>query len=402
MNKTMKLSIALLAAAVVLGPAAARAGEDRALTPYFNFNLDEGVFVPGNYQDYFSGGNMTGSVGLLARLAQNHSLFGLYNLNYAGSGFAPQDTKEFQSRTLDHNFSFEYRWQFAGPFRVRPGVAFGRGYYRSSANEPWGQGLYDTKTSGGQLAVDYTFSGGALTAQYLVRSVAFPNYTDILREFQNSGTQAQLAGNLEDQTLREWSLSAYWKKLFASIKLGTQDYDNQTVVESNGVYDPNTFQKDKSTTLTAGFEGKLWRFEIAPQASFLHHTSNQNFLNFKFLGDTSPEFMGGAYNYNDWSVLVPFYLNLTQKTALNINFAVIRRNYIDRNPLDGSDLYVRDEVQHNILTTLGIGFRKKVNDVTNMRIVYSIVKATSNNHFETYLPYNYTGQQLTVGFTLAY
>ncbi len=392
---------ALLALLVLGAVSSARADEGRTLTPYFNFGIDEGVYIAGDRSQYFSGGNVNTSVGMLANLAERHSLFGLYNLNYSGAGFAPQDTKEFLSRTLDHNASFEYRWQLAGPFRLRPGVAFGKSFYRSAANEPWGQGLYDTNSSGAQMAVDYTFKNGALTAQYLTRSVKFPNYTDLLREFQSAGAQAELSGGLQDQTLKEFSLNAYWKKLFATAKFGKQDYDNQTVVESNGVYG-STLQEDKSTTLSAGFVGKLWIFEVQPQASYVKHTSNQNYLNFKFFGDPSPDFVANAYNYKDTTLSVPFYLNLTQRTALNANFAVTQRNYDDRPPRDANNAYLLGDKQKNTMTTLGVGIRKRLNEVAYLRLTYSLVVASSNNKFERYLPYNYTGNQVNLGFSLAY
>src|SRR3989339_393616 len=132
------------------------ADESKIFTPYFNMSLSEGVYVPSK-GDFFSGGGIDTQVGLLAKTAPKHSFLGLYGLRYAGPGFQPQDSRQFQERSLAHSFNLEYRRELADSFKFRPGVAYTREFKRTGAGELWENGLYNMNSFGGQLAVDYAF-----------------------------------------------------------------------------------------------------------------------------------------------------------------------------------------------------------------------------------------------------
>ncbi|HLA41460.1 MAG TPA: hypothetical protein VJ417_15775, partial [Candidatus Glassbacteria bacterium] len=178
---------ALIAAGLAGRLCAAVAEDSRIFTPFFDMTLSEAAFLPSE-GNIFSGGNMNTQVGLLAKAAEKHHLFGLYNFNYSGQGFTPQDSKQFTDRSMSHGFNIEYRRVFTDRIRVRPGVSLTREYRRTGANEVWKNGLYNMNSVGGQLAADYTFDeekNGYVTVQYLFRKVKFPNYTDLLSEFQN-------------------------------------------------------------------------------------------------------------------------------------------------------------------------------------------------------------------------
>jgi len=380
----------------------------RRFTPYFNLGLSENLFIQ-ETGDFFSGGLIKTNVGLLANITTNgnHSLFGMYTLDYDGPGFQPQDTKEWRYRSLDHLFSFEYRWRLSGHFRVRPGIVTSRSFTRTAANEIWGEGLYDSRSRGGQIALDYLLPKGALSVSYLQRKLEFPNYTDLLREFQNASNTAETAGGLNDQDIKEFGLSGYWGKLFAGIRSSAQDYKKQKVVDSSGVYG-NTAQKDKTLSANAGFWGKLWRFEVQPSASYIRLRSNQNFIRYKFFGATDTTngdvvFVPDNYSYKQYSLNIPFYFNITRAgTALNFGYAITRRVYENRPPRDANNDYDFSKKQSNLLNTLTFGFRKRLNDLAFMKLTYSTVVGTSNNKFEKYIPYNFTGQQVGMAFEVAY
>lgn len=379
---------------------------DRRFTPYFNMGLSESLFIQ-ETGDFFSGGNIKTNVGLLANLTRSgrHALFGMYTLNYDGPGFHPQDTKEWQYRTLDHAFNLEYRLKLPWDLRLRPGVIASRSYTRTGANEIWGQGLYDSRSHGGQLALDRLIPHGAVSVSLLKRTLTFPNYTDLLREFQNAGNSAEVSGGLQDQKISEVGLSAHWKKLFAGVRSSVQDYDNQKVVDSSGTYG-TTAQQDKTLSVDAGFTGKVWRFEAQPSVTYSRLKSNQNFVRYKFFGATAPgdvTFVGDNYSYKQYSLNLPFYFNLTRMgTALNFGYSITRRTYDSRPPRDSNNDYDFSKKQSNLLNMVTFGLRKRLNELAFMKLTYTTVVGSSNNKFEKYLPYNYTGTAVGMAFEVAY
>ncbi|MFH1619983.1 MAG: hypothetical protein ABIG11_08780 [bacterium] len=381
----------------------ATAEESKVYTPYFNMTLSEAMFVPSK-GDFFSGGNMDTQVGMLAKFDPINSLFGLYNFKYAGPAFQPQDGKQFQERSLSHGFNFEYRRSFRDSWRVRPGIAYTKEYRRTGANEAWANGLYNMNSLGGQLALDYEFDWrdkkGMLTLQYLMRGIAFPNYTDLLREFQQAGAASELSGGLQDQTLHQISLRPAWNNFFGGFSYSWQSYKNERVIEASGVYG-DTAQKDTNTTLDFGLHHTLWVFEMAPNIAWTMHRSNQNFLRFKYFGDTTPAFIAKNYDYNQLDLTVPLDLLITKKWAVSGAIQLTKRDYTDRAARDSENNYNSNK-QSNLLTSISGGIRKRLNDVAMVRLNYTFVVGKSNNHFERYLPYNYTGQHVGIAYQLSY
>lgn len=377
--------------------------ESRRFTPYFNMTLAQGGYMP-TKGDFFTGANMNMSVGLLSKITDNHGIFSLYNLNFAGQAFRFPDTQEFASKSLSHNFNLEYRWQMFDWLRLRPGIAYSINYTRTAAGEIWGQGLYDSKTTGGQLSVDYLYKlwdkDGSVTFTFLYRDVAFPNYTDIIREFQGTDANTELAGGLKDQILTEYSFNLYWSKFFARFRVNSMDFKNEKVVEASGLYG-NTKQKDSNFILSGGFEGKLWIFEVTPEVAYTLHKSNQNFLLFQSATDPSPKFAANYYDYNELRLSAPLFVNLTKKWAVMGGLDYQFRSYSDRAPRDGNNQFTDGKQKNNMVTFTG-GFRKKMNEVSSVSLTLSSVVATSNNKFERYLPYNYSGQSVTLAYTLTY
>ncbi len=393
---------------------AAAAGESKIFTPYFDMTLSEGMYIPSE-GNFFSGGVMDTQVGLLAKIKKDQSVFGLYNFRYSGPAFQPQDGKQFQDRSLSHGFNFEYRYDFRDDWRVRPGIAFTKGFSRTGANEAWRNGLYNMDSLGGQLALDHSFQwlgkDATATFQFLMRKIKFPNYTDLLKEFQNPENAAsELSGGLQDQTLGQLSLRSNWNKFFGGFAYSWQSYKNQKVVGSDGVYG-NTNQKDTNVTLDFGCHHTLWIFEMAPNIAYTWHRSNQNFMRYKFFGAVETDLTAGDspvtlvmnnYDYNDLTFNVPVDLLITKKWAVNGGIQLVRRGYTDRPPRDGENNYKTGDTQSNLLTNLTVGLRKRMNDVSMVRLNYTFVVGTSNNHFERYLPYNYSGQNIGIAYQLSY
>ncbi len=385
-----------------LGSFAATAEQSKIFTPYFDMTLSEGVYVPSE-GDFFTGGNINTQVGLLSKIDEKNSIFGLYNFNYAGPGFQPQDAGQFSERTMAHSFNIEYRRQLNERFRLRPGISYSTEYKRAGANEAWENGLYNTGSLGFKLATDYGFDfdrNGVITFEYLQRNIEFPNYTDLLNEFMGAGLSSEISGGLQDQKLKQVSLRSSWNKFFGGITYTLQNFENQKVIEANGVYG-DTLQKDKTTMVDFGYHHTLWIFEMAPSVSYSLLRSNQNFMRYKSLNDPNPEFVGKNYDYNELNLSVPLDLLITGKWSVSGALSLIRRNYTDRSARNADNDYT-SFTQSNTLTTLTGGIRKKMNDIATVRISYSLIIASSNNKFERYLPYNYIGNSLGVAYQLSY
>ncbi|MEW5905832.1 MAG: hypothetical protein AB1734_03520 [Elusimicrobiota bacterium] len=400
-----KLTLILAITAGLAGRlSAATAESSKIFTPFFDMTLAENGYLPSE-GNLFSGGNINTQVGLLAKITEKDQVFGLYNFNYGGPGFAPQDTRQFTDRSLTHGFNFEYRRSLGSRFRVRPGVSFSKDYTRSGANETWDQGLYNTESKGFQLAVDYSFDkerNGLVTAQFLARDIEFPNYTDLFQEFMNASATSELSGGQQDQRLTQVSLRPNWNRFFGGLTYTMQDYDNQKVVDASGAYGSET-QEDTTTTLDFGFHHRLWIFELYPMVAYSVHTSNQNYMRYKSIGDlASAYFMEDNYSFKELSFSVPVDLNITSKWAIGGAMSVVKRNYDSRLRRDASNNYIPGEKQENTMTTLTGSIRKRINDVAMVRLSYSLVVASSNNEFEQYMPYNYTGNSFGIAYQLSY
>ncbi|MBI5745005.1 MAG: hypothetical protein HY952_10715 [Elusimicrobia bacterium] len=408
-----KIILSAFIAAGMAGRLCAAVAEDsKIFTPFFDMTMTEAGYLPSE-GNIFSGANINTQVGLLSKITQKDHLFGLYNFSYAGAGFAPQDSKQFTDRSMGHNFTIEYRRVLGEKFRVRPGFSFGRDYSRSGANEAWKNGLYNMNTAGLQLAGDFMFDtekNGIVTLTYLGKSVKFPNYTDLLREFMDPANTAAANGGLQDQTLKQVSLRSGWNNFFGGLTVTQQDYKNQKVVANTGIYG-DTKQKDKTTMLDAGFHHKLWIFEMSPMVSYSMHRSNQNFMRYKFLGATSTNLLDGSsdvsfikknYDYNETTLSVPVDLNITGKWAVGGAMNITSRAYTDRAKRDSNNNYITGSKQKNMMSTLTGSIRKRINDVAMVRLFYSLVVASSNNKFEKYMPYNYTGNTFGLSYQLSY
>ena len=407
-----KLILSAVIAASLAGRLSAAVAEDsKIFTPFFDMTLTEAGYLPSE-GNIFSGGNINTSVGLLAKASQKDHFFGLYNFNYAGPGFAPQDSKQFTDRSMTHGFNIEYRRTLGEKFRIRPGVSLATDYSRTGANEAWKNGLYNMTSAGLQLAGDYTFDfekNGIVSLTYIAKTVKFPNYTDLLKEFENPANVAGVNGGLQDQYLKQVSLRPNWNNFFGGFTYTLQDYKNQKVVANTGVYG-GTKQKDKTTALDFGFHQKLWIFELFPTVAYTMHRSNQNYMRYKSMGAVATNLNDGAspvtfvaknYDYNELTFSVPLDLNVTSKWAIGGAINVISRKYTDRPKRDANNNYLSAK-QKNLMTTLTGSIRKRMNDVAMVRLFYSLVVASSNTEFEQYMPYNYTGNSFGIAYQLSY
>jgi len=234
----------------------------------------------------------------------------------------------------------------------------------------------------------------------LSRSIEFPNYTDLLTEFMKGSSSGELSGGLQDQSFIQYSIRPGWNNFFGGIALTTQKYKNQKIVEISGVYG-DTKQKDTDTTMDFGFHHSFWIFELYPVISYTIHKSNQNFMRYKSPTDTNPYFVKDAYSYKEFTFSIPLDLNITSKWAIGGAISTTIRNYDNRPPRDENNDY-KSGKQYNTMSTITGSIKKKINELASVRFFYSIVIANSNNKFESYMPYNYTGNSFGLTYTISY
>lgn len=382
---------------------AAAPENSKVFTPYFDMSLTQSGYIPSN-GNIFSGSLIDTKAGFLIAPAEKHSVFSLYSFNYSGPGFNPQDTRQFSERSMDHSLNLEYRYEISDTFRIRPAFNFGNSYRRAGTNESWENGLYNSNSKGFQLSVDYTFDSdrnGLVVFSALSRKIKFPNYTDLLNEFQNPQANAEVSGGLYDQTLNNYFLRPSWNNFFGSISYTSQNYDKQKVIELSGVYG-NRKQKDSEISAEVGMKQELWVFDIYPSLIYTKHKSNQNFIRYKFIGDTSPYPVKNAYSYGELSFVMPVDLKMTSKWAIGGSLSVTKRTYDSRPPRDENNEYMSGDKQSNTFKVATVSMRKMINEMAYVRLFYSITKASSNNKFEAYMPYNYTGSSFGLTYGINY
>ena len=131
-------------------------------------------------------------------------------------------------------------------------------------------------------------------------------------------------------------------------------------------------------------------------------TSNQNFVRFKSFGDTSPDFVAGNYNYVAPSLEVPMRWTFETGQALVFSPGYTVMAYTKRPPRDVANNYLRGKKQTNRTLVLTIGYVAKLHAYTNWTFGYTLQVQQSNNKFERFLPYNYTGNIFYTALDITY
>ncbi|MFA5161613.1 MAG: hypothetical protein WC421_05155 [Elusimicrobiales bacterium] len=395
-------------------PASAQETRPNTFIPWFNMTLGEGVYLP-SQGNMFSGGNIDAQIGLLTRFSGSKTLFGLYDFDYNGPSFPQRDAARFQERGINHAFSLEYRTAITERWSLRPGLTLTRGHSRQGANESWDNGLYNMNSFGGHIAADCRFgwfeNAGTFTAQLLYRQLRFPNYTDLMTQFVSAASSAAYTGGLEDQNLYQLSARANWRGMFGGIVYSRMSYLNQEVIGADGQYSAD-MQRDYSLAFSLGRRQRLRTAEFAPALTYTMYRSNQSFMRYKYFGAYSPDIFNpasditlvqNAYSYNEWNLNLPADKQMGDDLDWNLfgGASLLLRTYSDRPPRDELNNFLSG-TQKDLLARFSLGMRRPVNEIADVRVVYAFVVASSNNHYEMYLPCNYTGHSISVAYNLTF
>ncbi len=403
MRRAFLLILGLLAA-----PAGLHAGE-RLIEPYYNFEWYEGLIIP-SVGDVFVGSNFGTSLGGRMEINKEHSAFAVYDLQYKGPGLQSQEGRLFSERVIDHNLFGEHHWNFMPRHTLKSRLLYMRELRRAAASEVFGNGLYDFYVLGGTVTEEYALNPKiALGLGITYRYFKFPNYTDLMQEFQSGAVGTEVSGSQQDyHNVRIEASSRFTNQGRAWLALSLQNYINAKVIESTGVTGTSS-QRDSVVEL-----GAAWLFQIpkfspgwpgryysTPSLRLNFKRSNQNFLRFREFGDLNPDFVEDNYSYNYVDLSAP--VNWTFQNGWRLFFTPrwLYYGYVSRPPRDTVGEYVGGE-QFNHTVLLSLGASKRVKRFANWTFAYGFHSQQSNTRFEKYVPYNFTGHTLSSSLSISY
>jgi hypothetical protein len=391
--------------------AAAAAGEEEkesALVPFYSFHFTEGMSIP-SIGGLFFGNNVGTTIGGKYGLGPEHALFGAYELSYQGPGMRAQEGHEFQERAIDHSVSGGHSWKISPSLLLSSRVQYLHEFRRTGANEQFGNGLYDFWSLGLAERVDLGLVpgiplGGGLSYAY----VRFPNYTDLLAEFQSASLTSELSGGAQDfhRFRAEGDAGFSQGQGRAWFQVSMLDYINAKVVSGIG-----TAGTTKQQDFLAGIGGS-WKQVLSKSSGVItaepalrvdYKTSNQNFVRYRIFGDpSSASFIQGNYDYVAPSLEVPVRWSFETGQALVFSPAYSMMAYTKRPPRDPVNNYITGKRQMNQTVALTLGYVARLYAYTNWTFGYTLQIQQSNNKFERFLPYNYTGHVVYTALDITY
>jgi len=378
------------------------------LAPYYDFQFTEGVSIPSKGGDPTFTINLLNDIGLIVKSHEKHSTIGFFELKYLGPGLKTQEGERFTDRYLDYLYLLRHNWKIKEKLTLRAQFDYMKENRRTGANEAWGYGLYDYNRIGGLVGVEKEFEkfklGGSIDYHYL----EFPNYTDLLKEFQaGTGEAESEAGKQNHNIIQVRGDLVYGLNKF-NVGFALQSYTKQKVitdtVQSDGSYYSDTLQKDIIISLTAERTQKVSnRIVFVPSISFKMRDSNQNYQHFESAGSTSPvSYQSNYYDYSEVIFSLPVNFSLSKKWDFVFSPEFDYKFYSDRQPRDASNQFIEGEKQNIMLTLLTLGFTKKATEVSSLSIFYTYQVQSSNMKFEKYLPYNYDGHFIGLKYAITY
>jgi hypothetical protein len=381
--------------------------------PYYSFNWTEAVTFP-SVGDWFVGANFATSLGGKYVINPEHALLGMYDLQYKGPGLKTQEGREFAERSMDHNLMLEHHWSVMPGYKVRTRGLFMTEMRRTGSNEVWGKGLYDFRVFGGGIVQDFnvmrvTDLSFEVTYQYF----SFPNYTDLLQEFQAAGLSSELSGGQQDYNNIRFRLDGKFMKIGSAwIGWNIQSYVNAKIVEEGGVYSDKK-QMDNTIELGTAWDvellppaegSKAGQVATTPSVKLDFKRSNQNFLRFKYFGDTNPVFVPKNYNYSAVELSSPFrwvYSVGDTGGASSLFFSPtwMFTAYTDRPHRDKAGDYQKG-AQWTSIVVLTPGITMSMSRFSAMTLGYSYQLQSSNTKFEKFIPYNFFGHTVFMSYDI--
>lgn len=388
--------------------AAEPAPEDPKFTPFYQFRFGETGAFP-NIGGMFFGNTLASSLGGRYTLSDAHALMGAYSLTYNGPGIRPAEGREFRERSMDHQVTVGDEWKLTDGLKLGSRVQWLNEFRRSGANEEFGNGLYDFWTIGLTEKLEVTAIpdlpiGAGVTYAY----VAFPNYTDLLAEFQSASVTSELSGGQNDyHRIRIDADLGFAKRGKAGVSVSMLSFINAAVITAAGTAGSEK-QLDLVVDVNASWSQPLVEgpnttgLFVEPYAGLAIKRSNQNFLHFRFLGDTAPTFIAANYDYLMPSFGLPLRWSFESGRTLFFRPSWSSYLYDARPPRDAGGNYVAGETQTNTTWIFTLGYAAPFRAFASWTFAWTAQVQQSNNRFEKYLPYNYTAHLLHTSIDITY
>jgi hypothetical protein len=414
-NIMKKLSLVIILFTIIAITAKTAFAEAK-IVPYYSLNVTEGVILP-NEGDTMFGLNLTNDIGLLFSPAKEsaHRILGFYELKYQGPGLHKEEGEKFSDRWMDHIGMLRYSYDIDKLTSVKLQLDDMTEYKRTGTNEVWGQGLYDFNRYGFTLGVTRTlFAKLDADLNFGYHTLIFPNYTDLLSEFQaGGGANAESSTGKQNQNVTQVDINLKYGQLRVTADSLLMSYTNQKVitgtVQPDGTYYTSTLQKDTVLSFGADYTQKLLGFLIiSPAVNIKLKGSNQNYWQFSSTGTSSSglsstpvQYLSNYYAYTEYYMAIPCTLLVSKRWEMFYTPEFDWKDYLNRPPMDSAGNFATG-LQHNYLAIMSTGFTYKPNDVTRTTFFYAYQAQTSNMKFEKYFPYNYNGSTFGVNFNYTY
>ncbi|MCX7647509.1 MAG: hypothetical protein N2Z60_02740 [Elusimicrobiales bacterium] len=349
---------------------------------------------------YYGGGEMNSSFGMLFDFNEKNSLALNYNILYSGPSVV-SESGDLKERTISQSFTLEWQKKISEKSRVRPQLFIGKELRKSGSIGDFDDNLYNNNSKGFGLSLDrYVSKNSVFVYSILYRKIEFPNYTDLLTEFRNPGSQTQISGGLYDNNLYRLGIKWKYRNYFLSSEYTIQKYVSQKVMGEDGLYSDKK-QKDGDFEFKAGVESRFYFLSFYPSVSVLIHRSNQNFLRFKSFTDMYPVFIKNAYDYNEYYFSLPSYFKFIG-ADFNFSLGYKKRYYAQRPPRNENNDYIYSKKQTNDLLIFDFSFSRKINELASVMFFFSFVNSSSNNDYDIYIPLNYNAASLGFGYRIKY
>lgn len=396
-----------ITAAFLLGLTGAPAKAGPKILPLFNASLQGG----GSYfNDQSTGFKGTGYLEFVPVLefSDRFALLPLVRASYSGSQTA--------IRIIDEQTLFEQEqatqvemggtWRFASDWKLAGAAGGAATFLKETADETWGDGLYDHRHLYANLAVERKFRPWGRPSLWRVGAelaeTRFPNYETLASQVGQA-----LAGthtlDVRSTQLFFRGESALTGRLYSTydLRLTVDDYADQKVVTPTGYSNDENRQDWRSLVRGrldfALLPKKARQLNVGMELSAKVRDSNQNELD-----PVRGDFFAGYYDYYEFAAAPSVMLRWDRSRAvLTLGADVARRQY-PRRPAQNEAGLSGSEDLVTWLTTGHLQFSIPVHG--NLRAVTSVqrVWADSNTNYQGFYTYDYTSFSYLAGFSYAY
>lgn len=319
-----------------------------------------------------------------------------YLITYTGAGLWDLE-RDLKERNIKYSFIVEDHFSINDGVRIRPQLYIGRERFKESATSSYDENIYNNNIKGIGVSVDLV-KEYKLTSYLNYRKVKYPNYTDLLSEIRYDNYYTRTG--MYDKDVYDLGLRLKKGSWFYETSYIAYNYLNQKVIGPTGTY-LDKKQRDKKLSFLVGYDYRFDELFLYPSFKLNIYLSNQNYIRYKSLFDTSPYFVSDAYSYKEYGFKIPIKLP-KERYEINGEIRFVRRGYFSRPPRDSNNEFKTFKRQHQNVLSISGEYRRSIAEIAYYTIGYILMVSNSNNKFEFYIPYNYTNHIFYLGYGIKY